>query len=275
MNEDIIFNIIKDCTKIFNEIKKKKNADLNTSLDNCLNNLNTLKENISQKNQEKAEEYLLSISISFIEGAKQIINLKYTKFFFNILTLTKKFVEYGLFSKDKSSNLVEILKDIYNNSKTNDECQNKVIEILQTLIFTYFCEIKYDILSNIYIIILKSFNNTSNSKNKDFKNPIRILFTTITERVFQSNNLEVIIQITILIFSWYNLSLKKKIQNLNRRNSKDPNSEQKEKKNEIDNIINDKSSNNEISDDIDDNLKNEIITILNQKKNNIYIKCLS
>ena len=275
MNEDIIFNIIKDCTKIFNEIKKKKNADLNTSLDNCLNNLNTLKENISQKNEEKAKEYLLSISISFIEGAKQIINLKYTKFFFNILTLTKKFVEYGLFSKEKSSNLIEILKDIYNNSKINDECQNKVIEILQTLIFTFFCEIKYDILSNIYIIILKSFNNTSNSKNKDFKNPIRILFTTITERVFQSNNLEVIIQITILIFSWYNLSLKKKIQTLNRRNSKDTNSEQKEKKNEIDNIINDKSSNNEISDDIDDNIKNEIITILNQKKNNVYIQCLS
>ena len=275
MNEDIIFNIIKDCTKIFNEIKKKKNADLNTSLDNCLNNLNTLKENISQKKEEKTEECLLSISISFIEGAKQIINLKYTKYFFNILTLIKKFVEYSLFSKEKSSDLVEILKNIYNNSKTNDECQNKIIEILQTLIFTSFCDIKYDILSNIYILILKSFNNMNNSKNKDFKNPIRILFTTITERIFQSNNLEVIIQITILIFSWYNLSLKKKIESLNRKNSKDINSEKREKKSEIDSIINDKSNHNEISDDIEDNLKEEIIGILNQKKNNVYIQCLS
>ena len=27
MNEDSLFDIIKDCTKIFNEIKKKKNKD--------------------------------------------------------------------------------------------------------------------------------------------------------------------------------------------------------------------------------------------------------
>ena len=91
----ILFLILKkDCTKIFNEIKKKKNEDANTSLTNCLNNLNMLKENISQKNKEKIDENLLSISISFIEGTKQIIELKYIKFYLNILILIKKFIEY-------------------------------------------------------------------------------------------------------------------------------------------------------------------------------------
>ena len=85
------------------------------------------------------------------------------------------------------------------------------MEILQTIIFSSFFEIKYEILSIIYIIILKSFNNTNQSKNKDFKNPIRLLLTTITEKIYKSNNIEVIIQITILIFSWYKLSLKKNL----------------------------------------------------------------
>ena len=212
MNEDSTLNIIKDLTKILNEIKKKKNDDLNSSLNNCLNNLNLLKEKISKNNKENIEENLLSISISFIESSKQIIILKLTKFFMSILILIKKLIEFSIFSREKCGDLVELLCDIYNNSKINDECQNKVLEILQTLIFTSFFEVKYDILSNIYILILKSFNNTNNSKNKDFKNPIRLLFTTITEKVYKSNNLEIIIQITILIFSWYNLSRQKKVE---------------------------------------------------------------
>ena len=276
MNEDSLFDIIKDCTKIFNEIKKKKNENLNTSLTNCLNNLNMLKENISQKNKEKIEENLLSISISFIESTKQIIELKYTKFYLNILILIKKFIEYSIFSQEKSSNLVEILSNIYNNSKTNDECQNKVLEILQSLIFTSFFEIKFDILSNIYLLILNSFCNTNNSKNKDFKNPIRLLFTTITEKVYKSNNLEIIIQITILIFSWYKLSLQKKIESYTKKNSKEK-SNNNEKEKEKDNGEGGENIENHInfSDEIDDKLKEKIIKILNQKKNHIYIQCLS
>ena len=263
MNEDYVLDIIQSCTKIFNDIKKK-NPDLDTSLTNCLNNLNSLKENLSQKNKNKDEEILSGVSVSFIEAAKQIIKLKYTKFFYNILILIKKFIVFNLFSTEKSNNLIEILKDIYINSKANDECQNKILEILQTLMFTPFFQIKYDILSNIYILVLRSFVNTSNSKN-NFKNPIRLLFTTITENVYKSNNLEIIIQITILIFSWYNLSLKKNIESLSRKSSK-------EKKNNNDN---NNLKNNEFSDEIDDKLKEEINLIIKQKKNNIYIQCLS
>ena len=266
MNEDSISNIIKDFTKLYDDIKKKKNEDLNTSLSNCLDNLNQLKDNIIKKNKENIDENLLSISISFIEGAKQIVSLKFTKFFLGILILLKKLIEYSIFSKGKSSSLIEILCDFYNNSKINDECQNKILEIFQTLIFTSFFELKYESLSNIYILLLKSFNNINSSKNKDFKNPIRLLFTTITEKVYKSNNLEIIIQITILIFSWYNIGSKIKGEIINKKDA-----ESNEKHLNLE-----KNNNNEFIDDIDDKIKEEIKKIIiNHKKNNIYIQCLS
>ena len=267
MNADLVFNLIKECTKIFNEIKKKQNEDLNTSLVNCLNNLNSLKESLSKKDEENIEQNLLSISVSFIESAKQVLNLKYHKHYLNLLVLLKKFIEYSLFSKEKAGNVIELLKDFYNHPKTSDECQNKIIEILQTLIFSSFFEIKYDTLSIIFILILKSFNNTNHSKNKDFKNPIRLILSTLTEKVYNSNNYELIIQTTILIFSWYNLSLKKKIESISRKNSLELNKAISEVENSIDS--------SEMSDDIDDNLKEEINSVISQKKNNTYIQCLS
>ena len=188
MNEDLVFDILKECTKIFNEIKKKHNEDLNSCLDNCLNNLNSLKESIKNKNEERIEETLLVITISFLEGSKKLIHLKYSKYFLNVLILLKRFIEYNLFSIKRSNGIIDLLKEFSNYSKLKDDCQNKILEILQTLLFSPYFEMKYDVLSNIYILILKSFNNINQSKNnKDFKNPIRLIFTTITEKVFSSN----------------------------------------------------------------------------------------
>jgi len=267
MNEDLVFNLIKECTKTFNEVKKKQNEELNTSLVSCLNNLNSLKENLSKNNEKEAEENLLSISVSFIESSRQIINLKYHKYFLSILVLLKKFIEYSLFSKEKSNSLIELLKEFYNNPKSTEECQNKVIEILQTLIFTSFFELNYETLSTIYLLVLKSFNNINHSKNKDFKNPIRLIFATLTENVYNSNNFELIIRITVLIFSWYDLSLKKKKENKSKKNNTDIN--------EVISEVDKNTKNNELSEELEENIKEEIISILNQKKNNAYIQCLS
>ena len=99
MNEDLVFNLIKDCTKTFNEIKKKQNEELNTSLVSCLNNLNSLKENLSKKNEKEAEENLLSVSVSFIESSRQIINLKFHKYFLSILVLLKNLLNTVCFLK--------------------------------------------------------------------------------------------------------------------------------------------------------------------------------
>ena len=108
MDENSVFDITKECLKIFNEIKKKQNEDLNSSLDNCLNNLNSLKESVSNKNEERTEEILLVVTISFLESGKKIINLKYSKYFLNILTLLKKFVEYNLFSKKRTIAIINL-----------------------------------------------------------------------------------------------------------------------------------------------------------------------
>ena len=50
------------------------------------------------------------------------------------------------------------------------------------------------------MILLKAFNNAA--KNKDFKNPIRTILTTLTEKVYESGNQELILQITTFLFSW-------------------------------------------------------------------------
>jgi hypothetical protein len=256
MNEDLISDIIKECTKYFKDIKKRQNVELNKCIDNITNELDSLKDNVINQNTESIESNLLSITNYFIEVATQIVYLKYSKFYFNILILLKKFIEYNIFSKEKGSSVIRLIKELYNNSKINDECQNKILEILQTFIFSSLLEIKYETLSTIYIIILKSFNNKN---QKDFKNPIRLLLSNITEKIYKSNDSEVIVQITILIFSWYKLSLKKSSGNRNTQ----------------ENNLDIKSNSNEYTEDIDDKLKEEIIVILNQKKNNVFIQCLS
>ena len=68
---------------------------------------------------------------------------------------------------------------------------------MQTLIFSSFFEIKYDTLSIIFILILKSFNNKNHSKNKDLKNPIRLILSTLTEKVYNSNIYKLIILMKI------------------------------------------------------------------------------
>ena len=189
----------------------------------------------------------MKITESYIEATNLIINLKYSKYFYNILFLFKKFLEYNLFSKEKSTEIIALLKIFYNNPKVNDDCIKKIMEIIQTFIFSEYFEIKYDSLSIIFIMILKAFNMTNHSKNKDFKNPIRLLFTTLTDRIYKSNNIQAILQTTKLIFSIYHLTL-------------------------IENVTN---KNLENLDEINEIIINEIIEILSKNKNNFFIRCLS
>ena len=206
MNEDLISEFIKECTKNFNEIKKKNNSDINKSLDLCLTNLSSLKEKISIKDINSIAQISLSITNSFIDACNNIITLKYSKYFLNILSILKKFIEYKLFSQEKSNDIILLLKSFFNSPKIDDNCKKKLMEIIQAYIFSEYLEIKYDSLSIIYIIILKEFNITNHSKNKDFKNPIRLLFTIITDKIYKSNNIQIILKITHLIFSCYDLS---------------------------------------------------------------------
>ena len=249
MNEDLISEFIKECTNTFNEIKNKNNYDINNSLECCLNNLIAVKEKISRNDKNSISPLLLLASTkNFIEATNNIINLKYSKYFLSILIVLKKFIEYKFFAKEKSFDIILILISFYNYPKIKEDCKKKILEIIQTYIFSDYIEIKYDSLALIYILILKEFNVTNYSKNKDFKNPIRLLFTTITDQIYKSNDDNTIIQITYFIFFWYDLSLIESNQS------------------KIEGII---------YNNIKNELKDEIIDILNKNKNNIYIQCLS
>ena len=108
MNEDLISDIIKECTKYFKDIKKRQNVELNKCIDNVTNELDSLKDNVINQNTESIENNLLSITNYFIEVATQIVYLKYSKFYFNILILLKKFIEYNIFSKGKGSSVIRL-----------------------------------------------------------------------------------------------------------------------------------------------------------------------
>ena len=248
MNEDLISEFIKECTKIFNEIKKKNNSEINKSLDSCMTNLISLKDKISTKNNNLISSIKLLSTESFIKAINHIIVLKYSKFFYNILIILKKYIEYNLYSKEKSSDIIIILKSFYDNPKINNECLKKILEIVQTYIFSDYFEIKYESLCIIYILLLKVFNMINQNKNKDFKNPIRLLFTTLTDKIYISENIFAINKITQLIVTWFKLCI----------------SENKENKNQE--IINK---------DINEDIFNEILGIIKKRKNNIYIQCLS
>ena len=243
MNVDLISEFIKEYTKFFNDIKKKNNNDINKPLESCMTNLTLLKNNLSNKDTNSTSEILLSISNCFIEGINHIIDLKYIKNFLNSLLLIKKLIEYNLLSKEKSNEIIIILKSFYCTNKISEECQKKIMEIIQTYIFSEYFELNFNTLSIIYILALKEFNFINNSKNKDYKNPIRLLFTTLTDKIYKSQNNNNVLQITYFIFAFYYLSTSKK---------------------------------QEIKYDyINEELKIEIIDILNKDKNNIYIECLS
>ena len=246
MNEDLMIEFIKECSKIINEIKRKNNNIINKSLDSFMTNLTSLKEQISSNNTNLINSLLLLSTESFCEAINHIITLKYSKFFYNILILLKKFIEYNLFSKEKSNDIIIIIKQFYNNQKTNEESRKKIMEIIQTYIFSEYFGINYNVLSSLYILILKEFNITNLSRNKDFKNPIRLLFTTLTDKIYKSNNLEIIAKITQFIFSWYSFS-----------------------------IFNNKDNQESLYENINDELKKEVKELFYKNKNNIYIQCLS
>ena len=248
MNEELISEFVKECIKNFNEIKKKTKPEINNALDTCLANLISLGKKIPDENNKSFEEIYLTITDSFLEATKLIINLKYSKFFYNILIAFKKFLEYKLFSKEKTNEIIRVLKKFNDNQKISEDCNKKILEIIQTYIFSDYFEFKYTSLSNIYMIILREFNITNNSLKKDFINPIRLLFTTLTDKIYKSNNFDIIIQITKLIFFWYSSTLFGD---------------------------NNDNKNQELLKDINEDIKDEIIEMIGKNRNKIFIRCLS
>ena len=85
-----------------------------------------------------------------------------------MIILINKLIEYNLLSKEKSNEIIIILKSFYCTNKISEECQKKIMGIIQTYIFSEYFELNFNTLSIIYILALKEFNFINNSKNKDY-----------------------------------------------------------------------------------------------------------
>ena len=205
MNVNLINDIINDYTKIYDELYRKKYNPLNELLDKSKQDLNSLKEEITSLKEKKIlnNDSLSEKNNNFLLCIKEIIKNKLNKYIIDFLNILKKYIQYKLWTKSNSHETINIMKEISDNQKSNIECMNKIVEVIQTLIFASYFELNENDTINIYLINLRVFHNTNNYQNYDFKNPIRLLFIALTEIVYKSNNNELIIKITKFLFSLY------------------------------------------------------------------------
>jgi len=205
MNVNLINDIINDYTKLYDELYKKRYSTLNELLDNSKQDLSSLKEEITSLKETNLlnNESLSQKNKNFILCIKDILKNRLNYYIIDFLNILKKYIQYKLWTKNNSHDTIELMKEISDNPKIGIECQNKVVEVIHTLIFGSFFELNENDTINIYLINLKCFNNTNNYQNSIFKNPISFLFVALTDVVYKSNNNELITKITKFLFSLY------------------------------------------------------------------------
>ena len=206
MNVNLINDIINDFSKLYNELYKRRYTSLNELLDKSKEDLNIIKEKITldhMNDKQNKEEILSEKTKNLISCIKDLLQNKLNKYVIDFLNLLKKCIQYKLWSKLNSHYTIDIMKEISNNPKSNIECMNKVVEVIHTIIFTSFLEINENDAINIYLINIKTFNQTSNFQNYNFKNPIRLLFIALTDIIYKLENNEFIKNITKFLFSLY------------------------------------------------------------------------
>jgi hypothetical protein len=206
MNVNLINDIINDFSKLYNELYKRRYTSLNELLDKSKEDLNIIKEKITShhmNDEQNKEEILSEKTKNLISCIKDLLQNKLNKYVIDFLNLLKKCIQYKLWSKLNSHYTIDIMKEISNNPKSNIECMNKVVEVIHAIIFTSFLEINENDAINIYLINIKTFNETSNFQNYNFKNPIRLLFIALTDIIYKLENNEFIKNITKFLFSLY------------------------------------------------------------------------
>ena len=239
MNVNLINDIINDYSKLYDELYKKRYSSLNQLLDKSKQELNIIKEKISSNqltDEQNKDEILSENTKNLITCIKDLLENKLNKYIIDFLNILKKCIQYKLWSKLNSHPTIDLMKEIISDSKINTDCLNKIVEVIHAIIFTPFFELNEIDAINIYLINIKTFIDTNNYQNYNFKNPIRLLFIALTDIVYKSNNKEIIINITKFLFSLY-----------------------------IKDETNSNSNNND----------NEYSEIIKEIKNNVHIKCLS
>ena len=205
MNVNLIKDIINDYSKLYDELYKKRYSSLNELLDNSKQDLLVLKEEITSLKEINLlnNESLSQKNKNFILCIKDILKNRLNYYIIDFLNILKKYIQYKIWTKNSSHDTIDLMKEISDSPKNIIECQNKVVEVIHTLIFGSFFELNENDTINIYLINLKCFNNTNNYQNSIFKNPISFLFVALTDVVYKSNNNELISRITKFLFSLY------------------------------------------------------------------------
>ena len=205
MNVNLINDIISDYSKLYDELYKKRYSSLNELLDISKKDLSALKEEITSLKEANLlnNDLLSQKNKNFILCIKDILKNRLNYYIINFLNILKKYIQYKIWTKNTSHDTIDLMKEISDNPKNSIECQNKVVEVIHTLIFGSFFELNENDTINIYLINLKCFNNTNNYQNSIFKNPISFLFVALTDVVYKSDNNELITKITKFLFSLY------------------------------------------------------------------------
>ena len=187
----LIEELEKDINKFKNEINKKY-ENLIIIINNILITLNKLKTN--SQNNEKFNEILNKENNNFIELINLIIKSKKIKYFNFLIPFIKKLIEYKFISKENISILIKNINEIFD-ILTQDEQKIKIIEIIQLIILSSNFIVNKEIINNLFNISFQGFNK----KNIIFKNPIRLLFTTLIDKIVKSKENDLII-LTLNIF---------------------------------------------------------------------------
>ena len=194
---------INDYSKLYDELYKKRYSSLNQLLDKSKQELNIIKEKISSnqlKDEQNKDEILSEKTKNLITCIKDLLENKLNKYIIDFLNILKKCIQYKLWSKLNSHPTIELMKEIISDSKINIDCLNKIVEVIHAIIFTPFFGLNEIDAINIYLINIKTFIDTNNYQNYNFKNPIRLLFIALTDIVYKSSNKEIIINITKFLF---------------------------------------------------------------------------
>lgn len=179
-NAALISDLENDYKKLSVECKKKYNI-IREVIDismKAIEKLITIAQD-KEKSQTFNQELSLSIEI-LLKPISIIVDSKHIKLFYYSIIIIKKLVTYNFVSVNESSGVINLLKELFDNS--NEEIQLKILETIQSMVNSNKISPNEKTVSHLLSISCKMFG----FKSIEFKNPIKLLFKTLVKEVSDS-----------------------------------------------------------------------------------------
>ena len=186
----LLTDIENEYMKFFNKIVKKKFNQLKQPCDDTLKQLDSLKklipENIPEENNnnnlDNFKSELNNSSETLLKPIYLVSELKYSKIYLNTLPILKKIVVYNLINNEEYIKIINVLKDYFFNSQTED-IQFKVLEILQHIINGNLVKLTEENINNIMSICKIDYIKT-HIKSIECKSAIKLLLNILIKKIF-------------------------------------------------------------------------------------------